>query len=125
MTGKPRFAFALTYVTDLEAAGRFYVETLGLEVEREHPTFVQLKDQAGNAFALSNEQPLGASDLELYWVVDDAETAARELSRTAEICLPLIAMPYGTVFGIRSPGGRPHYLVEFARNRPSRAVAEQ
>jgi catechol 2,3-dioxygenase-like lactoylglutathione lyase family enzyme len=122
MSIKARFGFALSYVADLEAATRFSVETLGLEVERMHPTFVQLRDQAGNGFALSSEQPLGDSRLELYWLVDDAERAARELAQTAEICLPLRAMPYGRVFGIRGPGGQPHYLVEFARDRPSQVV---
>lgn len=40
MTATPRFGFALEYVTDVEAVKRFYVDVLGLEVEREHPTFV-------------------------------------------------------------------------------------
>lgn len=44
MTIKPRFAFALTYVSDIEAAKRFYVDVLGLEIEREAPVFVQFKD---------------------------------------------------------------------------------
>lgn len=40
MTATPRFGFALEYVSDVEAVKRFYVDVLGLEVEREHPTFV-------------------------------------------------------------------------------------
>src|SRR5437762_1687205 len=76
MTTKARFVFALEYVADVEAAKRFYVEVLGLEVERDSPTFVQFKDQAGHNYAIASDEPLGGSrELELYWLVDDAEAA--------------------------------------------------
>ncbi len=123
MTTKPRFGFALEYVPDVEAVKRFYVEVLGLEVEREAPTFVQFKDQAGDYFAIASDESMGArGDLELYWLVDDAEAAFSDLSQKAEVSLPLKQMPFGKVFGIKDPAGQPRYLIELARNRPSRQV---
>jgi catechol 2,3-dioxygenase-like lactoylglutathione lyase family enzyme len=123
MTAKPRFGFALEYVTDIEAVKHFYVDVLGLEVEREHPTFVQFKDQTGANFAIASDEPLGGGgETELYWLVDDAEAAFCDLSRKAEVCLPLKQLPFGKVFGLNDPAGQPRYLVELAQNRPSRRV---
>ena len=119
MTVKTDFGFALEYVTDIDRVRRFYVENLGLEVEREHPTFVQFK---GN-FAIASDESLGGSnETELYWLIDDAEAAYRELSGKADVSLPLREMPFGKVFGLKDPAGQPRYLIELARNRPSRRV---
>lgn len=116
MSNQPRFGFALEYVTDIEAARRFYVEILGLEVERYHPTFVQF-----DSFAIASDESMsGRGEPELYWLVDDAEAAFRDLSQKAEVSLPLKQMPFGKVFGINDPAGRPRYLVELAHDRPSR-----
>lgn len=123
MTATPRFGFALEYVSDVEAVKRFYVDVLGLAVEREHPTFVQFKDQSGASFAIASDESLGGrGELELYWLVDDAEAAFREISGKAEVVVPLREMPFGKVFGINDPAGQPRYLLEFARERPSRPV---
>ncbi len=122
MTTKPRFGFALEYVSDIEAVKRFYVDVLGLDVEREHPAFVQLKDQAGARFAIASDESMGDSNEELYWLVDDAEAAFSELSKKAEVSLPLKQMPFGKVFAIKDPAGQPRYLLELAQNRPSRPV---
>jgi len=120
MTMTPRFAFALEYVADIAAAKRFYVDVLGLEVEREAPVFIQFKDQAGTRFAIASDAPLGdGRGPELYWAVDDAAAAFAALAPQAEVRLPLTQMPFGTVFGLADPAGQPHYLVEFALNRPS------
>lgn len=118
MSIKPRFGFIVEYVTDIEAATRFYVDVLGLTVERTHPTFVQF-----GTFAIANDESMtGSRDPELYWLVDDAEAAFRELSETAELNGPLKQTPYGKVFGVKGAGGRFHYLLELAKERPSRAV---
>jgi len=117
------FAFALEYVSDIEAANRFYVDVFGLEVEREAPVFVQLKDKAGVRYALASDASMtGERGLELYWLVEDAEAAFAEMSQKAEICMPLKQEPFGKVFGIKDPAGQPQYMVEFARNRPSQSV---
>jgi len=58
----------------------------------------------------------------MYWLVDNAEAAFEELRQSADIYLPLRQMPYGKVFGVRNPAGRPCYLLELARERPSRPV---
>ena len=124
MATKPTFGFALEYVPDVEEAKRFYVDVMGLEVDREHPTFVQFKDGAGSYFAVASDEPIGGSgELELYWLVEDAEAAYRDLSAKAEVTTPLKQMPFGKVFGVKGPAGQPRYLVELARDRPSRPVA--
>jgi predicted enzyme related to lactoylglutathione lyase len=102
---------------------RFYVQVLGLEIEREHPVFVQFKDQSGANFAIASDESLsGGREPELYWLVDDAEAAFSDLSKKAEVSLPLKQMPFGRVFGLKDPAGRPQYLLEFAEDRPSRRV---
>lgn len=118
------FAFALEYVSDIEAAKRFYVDVFGLQVEREAPVFVQFKDQhTGARYAIASDEAMGGSrGLELYWLVDNAEAAFKVLSQKTEICLPLKEMPFGKVFGIKDPDGQPQYLVEFVQNRPSRSA---
>jgi catechol 2,3-dioxygenase-like lactoylglutathione lyase family enzyme len=121
---KPRFGFALEYVPDVEEAKRFYVDVKGLEVERYHPSFVQFSDASGSYFAVASDESVGGSGAdELYWVVEDAEAAFRELSGRAEISMPLREMPFGKVFGVRDPAGQPRYLLEFAQNRPSRSAS--
>ena len=121
MAVKPRFAFALTYVSDIAAAKRFYVEALGLAIEREAPVFVQFTDPAGVRFAIASDESMsGDRGVELYWLVDDAEAAFRELSQQAEVSVPLEQRPFGKVFGIKDPAGQPQYLLEWGQNRPSR-----
>jgi catechol 2,3-dioxygenase-like lactoylglutathione lyase family enzyme len=114
---KPKFGFAIEYVKDIEAAKRFYVDVLGLDVERSHPTYVQFAN-----FAIASDEPMnGKGELELYWLVDDAEAAFKELSQKAQVSLPLSQRPFGKVFGIRDPDGQPRYLLEFSKDRPSQA----
>ena len=115
MNNQPKFGFIVEYVTDIESAKRFYVETLGLEVERYHPTFVQF-----DRFAIASDESMSdAREPEVYWLVDNAEAAFSEFSSKAEISLPLKQMPFGKVFAIKDPNGRPRYLVELSQNRPS------
>lgn len=119
MSTTPQFGFALEYVGDVAAVKRFYVDVLALEVEREHPTFVQFK---GN-FAIASDESMGEGrETELYWIVDDAEAAFETISSKADVSMPLKQMPFGKVFGIVDPQGQPRYLVELARDRPSRPV---
>lgn len=120
-----RFGFALEYVTDVDTAKRFFVEVLGLEVERDHPTFVQFKAGDGARYAIASDEPIdptAADKPELWWLVDDAEAAFSEMSARAEVSLPVRQMPFGTCFGIKDPSGQVHYLLEFAQARPSRQV---
>jgi catechol 2,3-dioxygenase-like lactoylglutathione lyase family enzyme len=117
-SNKPQFGFVLEYVPDIEAAKRFYVEVLGLEVERYHPTFVQFKN-----FAIASDESMGGrGEPELYWLVTDAEAAFNDLSQKAEVSLPLKQMPFGKVFGTKDPTGRPRYLLELAQDRPSQRM---
>lgn len=114
----PTFGFIIEYVPDIAAARRFYVDVLGLVVQREHPQFVQF-----DTFAIAADEPLGGrEEPELYWLVDDARAAFDELSATAEVTLPLTEQPFGTVFAVKGPAGHPHYLLQLAQERPSTAV---
>ncbi len=114
-----RFGFVVVYVKDIAKAKRFYAEVLGLRVEREAPTFVQF-----DHFALATDERVdrGSSAPELYWLVDDAEAAHRELAAKAEISRKLESLPFGKVFGVRDPDGGTRLVLELARNRPSQAV---
>jgi predicted enzyme related to lactoylglutathione lyase len=119
-----RFGFALEYVTDIEAVKRFYVDVLGLKIDREAPVFVQFSDEHGAAFAIASDESMsGARIPELYWLVDDAEAAFKELSPKAEVSMPLKQLAFGKVFGLSDPSGQPCYIAELARNRPSQKVS--
>jgi catechol 2,3-dioxygenase-like lactoylglutathione lyase family enzyme len=123
MASSVGFAFALEYVSDIQAAKRFYVDILGLEVDREAPTFVQFRDKAGAHFAIASDESLGdRNEIELYWLVDNIEAVHSDLARKTEISLPLRDLPYGKVFGVTDAEGRTRYLLEFAQQRPSRPV---
>ena len=120
MTTEAQFVFTLEYVPDIEAARQFFVETLGLEVEREAPTFVQFKDRNGASFAVSSDETIGGrGEQEIYWGVADADAALQEISKRAEVTVPLRQMPFGKVFGINDPANQPHYFIEFSQSRPS------
>ncbi len=116
MNKKPAFGFILEYVTDIEAARRFYESVLGLEVERVSPVFIQFADH----FAIATDASMsGTREPENYWLVDDAEAAFNDLSPKTEVSMPLKQMPFGKVFGIKDSEGRPVYLLEFSKERPS------
>lgn len=118
MNVKPAFGFVVQYVKDIEASKRFYSEVLGLEIEREHPTFVQFE-----TFAIAADEPMGEKGThEVYWLVDDAQQAFDTLSKKTEVCLPLKQVPFGIVFGIKDPDGVPRYILELSKDRPSQTV---
>jgi predicted enzyme related to lactoylglutathione lyase len=124
MTHKAAFGFALEYVTDVQTTKKFFTDVLGLAVERDHPTFVQFKAGNGAAYAIASDAPMDKGNApELWWVVEDASAAFAEMSRSAEVAMPMRQMPFGTCFGIKDPGGQVHYVLEFAQQRPSQAVS--
>lgn len=122
MSSNTRFGMVLEYVADVAAAKPFYTDILGLQVDREHPAFIQFKDEQGVAIAITSDEAMGDGAPELYWLVDDADAAYAELSGKAEVSLPLKEMPFGKVFALKDPAGQPQYLVEFAEERPSQQV---
>lgn len=118
MSNKVRFGFVVEYVKNVEEAKRFYVDLMGLQVERSHPTFVQF-----GSFAIAGDESLtGGEEPEVYWLVDDAEAAFAEFSQKAEVYRPLQQLPFGKVFAIKGPAGRPCFLIELAKDRPSKPV---
>ena len=121
-----QFGFALEYVTDINAAKRFFVDVLGLQVDRDHPTFVQFKSADGASYAITSDEPMDSQRTqspELWWVVEDAESALADMSRTADVSMQLRQMPFGKCFGVKDPAGQVHYVLEFARERPSVQVS--
>lgn len=119
MSERPAFGFVVEYVKDIEKSKRFYVEIFGLEVEREHPAFVQFE-----TFAIASDEPMGKeAKQEVFWLVSNAQQAYDEILDKAEICLPLQEVPFGKVFGVKDPDGMPRYMLELSRNRPSKAVS--
>ncbi len=119
MNINPKFGFVVEYVTDIEAAQRFYVEVLGFKVERYHPTFIQF-----DHFAIASDESIGGTRApEVYWLVDNAEAALAALSEKTEISIPLKQMPFGKVFAVKDPVGQLCFLLEFASSRPSQPAA--
>lgn len=117
----PKFGFIIEYVKDVEASKQFYSEVLGLKIERQHPTYVQFEN-----FAIAGDEPMsGNGEPELYWLVDDAESAFKELSEKAEVSLPLKEVLFGKVFGIKDLDGQPLYMLEFSKNRPSQKEPDE
>jgi catechol 2,3-dioxygenase-like lactoylglutathione lyase family enzyme len=113
---QPEFAFALQYVSDIEASKAFYQGVMGLTVQRDHPVFVQFEH-----FAIASDDALGGGNIELYWLVDDVEAAHRELSaktRTSDIR----DMPFGRLFTVDDPAGTARFIIQLASQRPSQAV---
>src|SRR5262249_16467479 len=118
-----RFGFPLEYVQDVPSAKGFFTDVLGLQVDRDHPTFAQFKDAQGNAYAIASDEPMAPPNgPELWWVVDNAEAACAEMSRRAELAVPLTQKPFGKCFGLKDPSGQVHYVLEFAQERPSQQV---
>jgi len=113
------FGFVLEYVTDLAAARDFYVDHLGLKVEQAAPVFIQFNHHLAIA---SDESMTGTRDPEIYWLVADVEAAFTELSQKVEIAQPLRTLPFGKLFAIKDPAGRPLFILEFAQDRPSQPV---
>jgi len=123
MTTNARFAFALEYTKDIQGTKRFFTDVLGLQLDRDHPTFVQFKDASGAAYAIASDEPMDKGDYpELWWTVDNAEQACAEMSKQAEIAMPMREMPFGKCFGIKDPNGHVHYVLEFAQQRPSQQL---
>ena len=121
----PRFGFVLEYVKDVNEAKAFYTDILGLKVSRESPEFIQFADAAGVGWAIASDASMsGETKPETYWIVDDIATLQKSLSGKVKITHPLEERPFGQVFGVADPAGETQYLVEFAKDRPSKAVEE-
>jgi predicted enzyme related to lactoylglutathione lyase len=122
---KASFGFPLEYVADIDSAKRFFVDVLGLKIDRDHPTFVQFSAPNGASYAIASDEPMDPNNgrgTELWWVVEDAQAAFSRMSSQAQVTMPLREMPFGTCFGVKDPAGQVHYLLEFAQERPSRQV---
>ena len=126
MQQQAAFGFALEYVKDVQSAKQFFVDVLGLNVDRDHPSFVQFSARNGVAYAIASDEPMNparADEPELWWVVDDVHAAFAEMSPKSEVAMPLRQLAFGTCFGIKDPVGQVHYVLQLSANRPSKPVA--
>jgi hypothetical protein len=92
----------------------------------EHPS------RAPWALATNQECPFGISvdttsvfpgaSTELYWLVDDAAGAHRELSNQGAAPGPIDTKPFGKLFSVKDPEGEPRWILELAAARPSKPV---
>lgn len=112
-----RFGFAVANVRDIVRARRFYAETIGLEIQRESPEFVQFEH-----FAIASDNPSASSPAELYWLVDDAEAAHRDLAARGATCSPVEVKPFGRLFSVRDPDNHQRFILELSASRPSKPV---
>ncbi len=118
MKTHPKFAFVVEYVADLATARRFYTEVLGLKAEREHPTFIQF-----GSFAIAKQEPgTSAHAPELYWSVDHLDSAFTEIGKHAEVVEAPKDAVFGRMFVVKDPDGERRFIVEFAKQRPSKKV---
>lgn len=117
MSNNLRFGFVVANVKDIAKAKRFYTEVLGLTIQREAPTFIQFE-----TFAIASDNPGATAELELYWLVDDADAAHRELTARGATCTAVDAKPFGKVFSTKDPGGGERFVLQLAAARPSKAV---
>jgi len=123
MSAKAEFGLVVEYVPDVESMTAFFVDVLGLQVERKHPTFVQFKDAEGRRYAIASDESLtGSREPEIYWLVADADAAYHACAAKARVSMPLKQMPFGKVFGLSDPTGQPHFVLELAATRPSEPV---
>jgi predicted enzyme related to lactoylglutathione lyase len=110
--------FVIVHVNDIEEARNFYTEKLGLEVEDEAPNFLQFKQPGGDGatLAVSHEpsiRPAQGKDIELWWFVDNADTAYADLSsKGVEIAQGLKDEPFGRTFAIKDPSGNTFYMLQ-------------
>jgi predicted enzyme related to lactoylglutathione lyase len=119
----PRLGFVLEYVKDASDARAFYTDILGMRISRESPEFIQFADANGAGWAIASDASMsGEPKPETYWIVEDIAAFAASLADKAAITHPLEKRPFGQVLGIADPAGETQYLVEFAKERPSKDV---
>jgi predicted enzyme related to lactoylglutathione lyase len=109
--------FVMLHVGDVAEARTFFVDKLGLEVEDESPSFLQIRARDGGASLGVSQPPPGAPDgPELWWFVDDADAVHADLvAKGIEIVQPPTDEPFGRSVAIRGPGGHTLYLLQLAQ----------
>lgn len=110
--------FVLAHVPSIAEVLPFYTEKLGFEVEVQGPDFVQFKQPNGQgaSYALSQDGPVTAGSIELWWYVDDAEaTQTRLRSLDIPIIDALADQPFGRTLAIQDPAGNKIYLLQLAQ----------
>ena len=112
-----KFGFAVANVKDIAQAKRFHTEVLGLKVQREAPNYIQFE-----SFAIASDNPEATSPIELYWLVDDADAAHRELTARGATCSAVDNKPFGKVFTTKDPDGGERFILQLSASRPSKTV---
>lgn len=104
--------FVLIHVDDVASARTFYTEKLGLTVADEQPGFVQFGQPGGQGAAFAVVER-GAEVPELWWDVEDIDTAYAELKQWGvEVLSEPEARPFGRTFAIKDPAGNTQHLLQ-------------
>ena len=105
-------SFVFLLVPDMAEARTFYVETLGMEVETESPTFLQLAQPGGAGASLGIGVGAGLTAAhtagleEIWWTVEDTDAVHAKL---VERGVPIVSapkdQPFGRTCSFRDPAG--------------------
>lgn len=103
-----QLGFIFLEVNDLQAARRFYVETLGMEIEDESPAFLQLARPggAGATLGIGIGETSHALPEVVWWVVEDTDAVhAALVARGVRIVSEPADRPFGRICSFADPAG--------------------
>lgn len=105
-------SFIFLLVPDMPAARQFYVETLGMAIETESPTFLQLARPGGAGASLGIgvgaglDAPHTAGLEEIWWTVEDTDAVhAMLIERGVRIVSAPKDQPFGRTCSFADPAG--------------------
>ena len=110
--------FVMIHVPDVAEARAFYTEKLGFMVEDEAPDFVQFaRPASGGATVALGKGTAATSDcVELWWFVEDADAAYRDLAaRGVALSGGVSDEPFGRTFTVQDPAGNTLSMLQLAR----------
>lgn len=112
MASSPSFDFVILFVKDLDAAQKYFADTLGFQVvgEESAPGFVYLKGNGGIDFALAQggdggRRPVGST--EIYLKTHDLEGLRAAYSAAGANPTPIMERPFGLIFNLPDYDGVP------------------
>lgn len=103
--------FVALHTHDLAAARRFYVETLGFEVEAERPGTLVFRTAAGASWAIREPRPgeaqngFGAGTSVWFGVPEVEQLYTRLEAAGAGVLHPPQDGPFGRMFALQTPDG--------------------
>lgn len=105
---KTHLNVVVLHTPDLDAARRFYTQTLGLNVAAEHPGMVLEFESAGGAELALMERPRTGSGTpqEVWFTVPDADAYHAQVGAAgANVTQAPHDGPFGRAFSVQTPDG--------------------